>query len=75
MLVALLRAMKPKMLDSFKGYDAQKEFLAKLKEKKTILVILNDDKNIIKEPQAKNVSDFINKEQTVVVYNFKNKKI
>lgn len=71
MLVALMRAMRPKMLDSFKGSDAQKEFLAKLKAKKTILVVLENDKNIIQDTKYKNINSLINEKKIVTVYGYK----
>lgn len=71
MLVALIRAMKPKMLDSFKDYNAQKEFLAKLNNNKRVTVVLNDKKNIIKQVSLESVNKYLNKKGTIIIYNFK----
>lgn len=71
MLVALIRAMKPKMLDSFKDYNAQKEFLAKLNNNKRVTVVLNDKKNIVKQVSLESVNKYLNKKGTIIIYNFK----
>lgn len=71
MLVALMRAMKPKMLDSFKDYNAQKEFLAKLNNNKRVTVVLNDKKNIVKQVSLESVNKYLNKKGTIIIYNFK----
>lgn len=71
MLVALMKAMKPKILESFKDYNAQKEFLAKLKKNKNVLVVLKSDKNILKQIECNSIINYINKGKTIIVYKFK----
>ncbi len=74
MLVSLMRAMKPKMLDSFKDYNAQKEFLAKLNNSKSITAVLKSDKNIVKTTHKQSINNAI-KNNTVIVYNSNKKEI
>ena len=69
----LMRAMKPKILESFKDYNAQKEFLAKIKENKHVLVILKkqDNTNVISS-LLPNLSN--NSVNLIKVYQFQKKK-
>lgn len=46
MLIALMRSMKPKILDSFKDQNIQKEFLAKKQENKAIVIQVYSSKKI-----------------------------
>lgn len=75
MLVSLMRAMKPKILESFKDYNAQKEFLAKLATNKNLTVVLKSDKNIINEPHSEAINQVLKNQQTIVVYNLYKSKI
>lgn len=75
MLVSLMRAMKPKMLDSFKDYNAQKEFLAKVKESKSITVVLTSNSNIINKPHNKKINQLLKNDSHIIVYNFCGKGI
>lgn len=75
MLVSLMRAMKPKILESFKDYNAQKEFLAKLSTNKNIIVVLKNQNNLIKNPQMENTNNYLKTTQKVIVYNFYHTKL
>lgn len=68
----LIRAMKPKMLDSFKDDHAQKEFLSKVTNNKNTLVILrnNENKNVISNTH----NNEINLLNVIKVYQFQLKK-
>lgn len=70
----LMRAMKPKILESFKDYNAQKEFLAKVKENKNVLVILKNQSNtnvISNIP----ISFRNNSSNLIEIYRFQKKKV
>lgn len=73
MLVSLMRALKPKILDSFKDYNAQKEFLARINNKKNLTVFLNYGNSLeeIKKLQL-NYNLFGNnqKNKKLVIYNY-----
>ncbi len=68
----LIRAMKPKMLDSFKDHHAQKEFLSKVTNNKNTLVILrnNENRNVISNIH----NNEINLLNVIKVYQFQFKK-
>lgn len=68
-----MRALKPKILDSFKDYNAQKEFLARINKNKKLTVFLNYGNNLeeIKKLQL-NYNLFGNnqKNKKLVIYNY-----
>lgn len=68
MLVSLMRSMKPKVLESFKDYNAQKEFLAKIANKKQIIVELKADKNIITQTHPEMINKILKENKNIIVY-------
>lgn len=75
MLVSLLRAIKPQMLESFKDQNAQKEFVKKLLDNKNLLVILKDNKNIITKVENNNINNFLKHDGKIAIYSFQRKAI
>lgn len=69
----LIRSMKPKMLDSFKDYHAQKEFVAKVKDNKNVLVVLRKDnnENVISDIYNNQINNYSNR---IKVYQFQLRK-
>lgn len=78
MLVSLIRAMKPKILESFEDYNAQKEFLAKINKNKKITVVLNHGEikdNLLDLKKQYNLISLNQNDKKIIVYNiYKHKK-
>lgn len=74
MLVALMKAMKPKILESFKDYNAQKEFLAKISKNKNIIVVVQHNNGHM-NPQQINKINKLNKllieNKPIIIYSKK----
>jgi hypothetical protein len=62
--------MKPKILESFKDYNVQKEFLSKVSQKKQITIIVKNEDGFIQPQQGFNTPKNISKQQSVIVYYF-----
>lgn len=73
MLVSLMRALKPKVLESFKDYNAEKEFLAKINKSKKLTVLLYHGNDIPNTTILKSNYNLITnnlKRKKIVVYHY-----